>query len=160
MNNARLLGITCSCWGWAEVDSFLLRGLLPFLLFAWLPLYLILFVFIRSLVRRIFFACINKCLCLFLGLSFELRDNFIPIFCASLVSPFQFARHIYVMRLLFLGLFVFAVSWIENELFICKFKVRSVEVYSSTLWLTIGDRDINSVSLKDPLNFSCHFGNI
>ena len=160
MNNASLLplGSTCSCWCGAEVDAFLLSGLLSSLLVAWLFLDFIFFALFRPLVRGIF--CVNECLCLFLDLSFELRDNFVPIYCASLVSPGEFPAHIYEMRLLLLVLIILAVWRIEHELFIFKFQVRAVEVHSSTLWLSIGDSDINTVSLEDPLYFSCHFGNI
>jgi hypothetical protein len=38
--------------------------------------------------------------------------------------------------------------------------VGSLEVHCATLWLTVGDRDVNPVSLEHPLYFSCHLGNI
>lgn len=157
-----MLDSTCSCWSGAEVDAFLLWSLLSFILFLWLSLQFIFFSLFRSLARILFllFTSINQCLCLFLGLSLELRDHFIPIICAGLVSAGEFATHIYEMRFFLLSLLVLAVGGVEHKLFICKFQMGTVEVHCATLWLTVGDRDVNSVSLEYPLYFSCHLGNI
>lgn len=64
------------------------------------------------------------------------------------------------MRFLFLGLLVFAVGRVKHKLFVREFQMGAVEVHGATLWLTVRDCDVYSVSLKDPLYFSCHFGNI